>query len=103
MPVGTDGGVSNPGVSVSGMDEANLHGIIYYIKNFKRIGRMCAHTYVDLSKVHGMYHQQDMEESHKKPKVVPNFDPRDWPKTLETVEEYKRALCVVDGQPPDMG
>ena len=28
-----------------------------------------------------------MEESHKDPEVGPTVDPRDWPKTLETVEE----------------
>ena len=39
-----------------------------------------------------------MEESHKDPKVVPTIDPRHWPKTLETVEEYIRVFCGVDGQ-----
>ena len=50
-----------------------------------------------------MYHQRDMEESHKEPKVVPTVGTRDRPKTLETVEEYIRGFCVVDRQPLSYG
>ena len=91
--------MSNPGVSVSAMVEANLQSMIYYIKHFKNIGRTFTHADVELSKVRAMYHHRDMEESHKDPKVVPPVDQRDWPKTLETVEEYIRGFRVVDGQP----
>ena len=66
-PVGTTGGVSNPGVAVSEMAEANLQRMIYYINHFKRIGRTCTHADAELSKVRAMYHQRDMEESHKEP------------------------------------
>ena len=45
-----------------------------------------------------MYHQRDMEESHKEPKVVPTVGTRDRPKTLETVEEYIRGFCGVYGK-----
>ena len=76
-PGGTIGGLSNTGVAVSEMAEANLQGMIYYIKHFKRIGRMFTHADVELSKVHEMYHQRDRGESHKDPKVVPTIDPRD--------------------------
>ena len=86
-PGGTTGGLSNTGVAVSAMDEANLQGMIYYTKYFKRIGRTCTHIYVEISKVHAMNHHQDMKESHKDPKAVPTVDPRDCPKPLETVEE----------------
>ena len=85
---GTTGGVSNPGVTVSVMADANLQGMVYYINQFKRIGCTRTHAYVDLSKIRAMYHQRYMEESHKDPEVVHTIDPRDWPKTLETVEEY---------------
>ena len=85
------------------MDEANLQGMIYNIKHFKRIERTCTHTYVDLSKVRAMYHHQYMEEAQKDPKVVPAVNPRVCPKTLETVEEYKRGFHGVEGQPLSMG
>ena len=49
-PGGNAGGVSNPGVAVSAISEANLQGMIYYIKHFKRIGRTCTHADVELSK-----------------------------------------------------
>ena len=83
-------GVSNPGVEVSAMDKANLQGMIYYIKHFKRIGRMCTYTDVELSKFCTIYHQRDVEEVHKYLKVVPNFNPRDCPKTLKTMKDYIR-------------
>ena len=73
-PGGTTGVVSNPEVAVSEMVEANVHGIIYYIKHFKKIGRTCTHADVDLSKVRDMHHQWDMEEFHKDPIVVPTVD-----------------------------
>ena len=50
---------------MSVMDEANLQGMIYYIKHIKRIGRICTHDDVELAKVRAMYNQGDMEESHK--------------------------------------
>ena len=95
--------MSNPGVSVSDMAEANLKDIIYYIKHFKMIVHTCTHIDVDLSKVHSMYHQWDMEEYHKEPKVVPTVDLRDWRKTLETVEKYIRGFCGVYWQPLSYG
>ena len=73
---GTIGGVSNTGVSVSEMAEANVQGMIYYIKHFKSIGYTCAHAYVELSKARAMYHQWEMEGAHKEPKVVPTVNPR---------------------------
>ena len=85
-PGGFSGGVPNLGVVVPAMSEANLQGMIYYINHFKSIGRTFSLADVDLSKVRDMYHQRDMKEVHKDPKVVPTVYPRDWPKTLEKVE-----------------
>ena len=96
---GTEGGMSNPGVAESAMDEANLQVMIYYINKFKRIGHTCTHAYVELAKVWVIYHQRDMEESHKDPEVVLTIDPKECPKSLETVEEYTRGFQEVDGQP----
>ena len=50
-----------------------------------------------------MYHQRDMVEAHKEPEVVPTVDPRDWPKTLETVEEYMIESHTVYGKPLSYG
>ena len=70
MPGGTTRRVSNTGVVVSAMGEANLQGMIYYIKHLKRIGRTCTHANVDINKVRAMYHQRDMEEAQKDPEVL---------------------------------
>ena len=66
----------NPGVAVSAMSDVNLQGMVYAIKRFKRIGRMCTHANFELSKVRAMFHQRDTEETHKDPKVVPSVNPR---------------------------
>ena len=86
-PGGTIGGVSNTGVVFLAMAEENLQGMICYIKNFKRIGSTCMHFDVELTNVRAMCHHQEMEEDHKYPEVVPTFEPKEWTKTLETVEE----------------
>ena len=96
IPRGTTGGMSSPEVSVSVMAEENLQGMIYYIKYFKIIGRTYTHADIEIYKVRAMYHQRDMEEVHKDPEVLPTVNPREWPKTLETVEEYIRGFLVVD-------
>ena len=48
------------------------------------------HADVELEKDHTIYNHRDMKEAHKDPEVVPAFNPKDWPKILETVEEYIR-------------
>ena len=58
---GNTGVVYNPWFEVSEMAEANLQGMIYFIKNFKRVGRICTHANVDLAKVRTIYHQRHME------------------------------------------
>ena len=90
-------------VAVSEMAEAKLQGMIYYIKKFKRIGHTSTHADFELSKVHTMCHQRDMEESHNDPEMVPTVNPRDWPKTLKTLEYYIRLFRGVDGQPLSYG
>ena len=53
--------MSNPGVAMSEMAEANLQEMIYYIKHVKKIGRTYTHANVELAKVRAMYHQRDMD------------------------------------------
>ena len=69
--------MSNPGVAVSEIFEANLQLMIHYIKHFKIIGCTCTHADVDIDKFRAMYHQQEMEEAHKYPEVVPTINPKD--------------------------
>ena len=66
--------------------------MIYYIKQFNRIGCTCIHANADPDKFRAMYHQWDMEESQNDPEVVPTVNPKDLPKTLEMVEEYIRGF-----------
>ena len=98
-PGGNTGGVPNNGVAVSETTEADLQVMIYYIKHFNSIGRTFIHSDIDLDKVNAMYHHQYMEEAQKDPELVPTFDPKYWPNTLETVEEYIRGFLVKYVQP----
>ena len=77
--------------------------MIYYIKNFKRIGRTCTHANIEIAKIRAIYHQQYTEEAHKDPEVVPTQGPKEWTKTLETAEDYIRGFRGVDGQPLSYG
>ena len=40
----------------------------------------------------------NMEETHKDQEFLPTVDPKDWPKTLEMMEEYIRGFWVVYGK-----
>ena len=60
---------------------------------------MCTHADVELFEFRAMYNQRDMEEDHKDPEVVPTIYPREWPKTLGTVEDYIIGFHGVYGQP----
>ena len=64
---GTAEEVSNSGVVVSSMAEANLQGTIYYIKNSKRIWRTCMHDDIDKAKICMIHYPQDMEEAQEDP------------------------------------
>ena len=86
--VGTTGRVSNPGVVISEMAEANLQGMIYYIKHFKKTGSTYTHADVDITKVCAMYHHKDMEESQNEPEVVLSVNTKECLKNLEIGEEH---------------
>ena len=91
-------GVSNTGVAVSAMAEANLKVIIYYFKHINRIGRTSTHDNVEISKVCVIYHKRYMEEAHNELEVVPTFDPKGCSNNLKTVEELIRGFRRVDGK-----
>ena len=91
-------GVSNTGVEVPVMADANQQGMIYYINHFKNIVRTCTHADADLYKVPTMYHQRYIEEAHKDSKVVATAIPRDCPKTFKTVENCIRGFRGVYGK-----
>ena len=91
--------MSSPGVAVSAMAESNLQRRINYIKHFKRIGRTCIHTDVELSEVLQIYYNRYMEYAHKQPELLHTIYPREFPRTLETVEECVRGFCGVYEKP----
>ena len=58
---GMQWGVYNTEFVLSEIGEANLQGMIYYIKNSKRIGRTCTHANVELDKFRAVYHHREIE------------------------------------------
>ena len=54
---------------------------------------------MELTQVCKLYHQHDMDESHKEPNVVPTAKPKDWPNNLEMVVEYISGFSGADGHP----
>jgi hypothetical protein len=43
--------------------------------------------------------QHDTEKNHTNPDTLPAIDSKDWPKTMEAVEEYLRQFCEVNDVP----
>ena len=80
-------GGGDDGKAVSAIAEANLKTMVYYIKHQARISRTVNFASVTLQKVRKLKRQQELEKKHEDPEVRPDIDPKNWPKTLESVIE----------------
>ena len=92
-------GGGDAGQVVSAKAEANLKMMVYYIKHQDRISRTIAFADVLLNKVRKMKRQAELEKKHKDPEERPEIDPKNWPKTLESVIEWFAGHRGVDDHP----
>ena len=92
-------GGGDDGKAVSAIAEANLKTMVYYIKHQARISRTVNFASVTLPKVRKLKRQQELEKKHEDPGVRPDIDPKNWPKTLESVIEWFGGFRGVDDHP----
>lgn len=98
-PGGTNAaGVADPGTKVSARAEDNLKLAVYYVKHQDRVSRNVNVGSITLAAVRKLVKQRETENSHTDPDT-PAIDSKDWPKTIEAVEEYLRQFRGINGVP----
>ena len=71
---------------------------LYFIKHLDRVSRYVTFRNVTLAGVSKLAGQHEMEEYAMEGSVItPMVHTKDWPKTLESVEEYLFTFCGVNG------
>ena len=100
-PGGTDAaGNRNPGTKVSAQAQINFGLMCYYIAHRSlRVDRNVTFAAVTLVAVKKMKPQQQLEANVKDPTTAPTVDFKNWPKTMENLEQYFRQHRGVDGGP----
>jgi hypothetical protein len=99
-PGGTNAaGAADPGTKVSARAEDNLKLAIYYVKHQDRVSRTVNIGDITLTNVRKLIKQRDTEKNHTDPDTTPAIDSKDWPKTMEAVEEYLRQFRGVNDVP----
>ena len=89
QPGGVNGaGNANPGISVSAMAKANLKRMIYELHHVARCSWPIVWGDITLVSTCKLVRQAKMEDSHKDPVTLPTIEPKNWPKTFDTIDEY---------------
>ena len=68
-----------------------------FLKHKVRNRRVKVATYTTLDNVRLLRELKEIEKEHKDPVVSPVIDSKNWPKTMETLEEYLRGHIAVKG------
>lgn len=98
-PGGMVGGAADPGIKVSARAKENLKLAIYYIKHQDRVSRDVVIGSITLANIRLLMKQRDTEKDHTDPDTQPKIDGKDWPKTIEAIEEYLRQFRGTNGVP----
>ena len=85
-------GGGEDGVPVAHTAESNTKLLCYYLRHQKRRSLAPNHTNMTLVNIRRLRPLRDQEKDHKEPKA-PEIDDKDWPRTIESIEEYL-AECL---------
>ena len=91
--------VVNLGIQVSLRAENNLKLASFFLKHKVRTGRVVVATNITLDNVRLLRELKESKKEHKDPVVSPMIDAKNWPKTIENLEEYLRGHIGVKGVP----
>ena len=88
--VGQPAAIPNPGLSVSLRAENNLKLACYFIRYRGRTSRTCDPSDITLANVRSLRGHKEWEEQHEDLEA-PEINPRDWPRTIDSLEEWLRG------------
>ena len=87
--------IQNPGVPVNLRAESNLKLLSFYLRHQVRISRGVTVANITLESIRSTRELREFESSYSNPDDPPTIHTKDWPKTMESIEEY---LCSVLGE-----
>jgi hypothetical protein len=85
-------GGGEDGTTVTHTAESNVKLLCYYLRHQKRRSLAPVHTNMMLVNIRRLRSLRDQEKDHKEPKA-PEINDKDWPRTIESIEEYL-AECL---------
>ncbi|KAI2493825.1 hypothetical protein MHU86_20706 [Fragilaria crotonensis] len=94
-PGGAAGGaanIPNPGVPVNQRAEGHLKLLAFYLRHQARISRTVTVAQVTLEAIRTVRELREFESTYKNPDDLPTINAKDWPKTMEAIDEYLRSV-----------
>ena len=91
--------VANLGLKVSLRAEINLKNARFLLKHKARTVRVTVATDITLDNVRLLREIKEREKEHTDSLVSPVIDAKNWPKIMESLEEYLRGHIGVKGVP----
>ena len=91
-------GTRNYGHSVNMIGQRNVAAMCFLAKHMlHRLDRPLTHADIQMTNVNKARAMQVQEMNHSDPAVVPVFDAKNWPKTMELLETYIGGYRAQDG------
>ena len=84
--------IANPGVSVNQRAETHLKLLAFYLRHQARVSRVVQPADVTLDAIRTVRELREFESTYKKPEDLPSINAKDWPKTMEAIDEYLRSV-----------
>lgn len=91
---GQPGEIPNPGIPVSLRAENNLKLMCYFLRHKERTSRAVTAADVTLANVRTLREHHDWEKNHKDVEA-PEINAKDWPRTIDAIEEWLRGCLGV--------
>lgn len=83
--------IQNPGVSVNQRAEGHLKLLSFYLRHQARVSRTVTAVDITLETIRSVRDLREFESTYKAPTETPTINAKDWPKTMESIEEYLRS------------
>jgi hypothetical protein len=95
-PVAHGSPIPAPGVQVNLRAQGHLKLLVFYLCHMERVSRTVTVASITLDVIRAVRELQEFELSYKVPDLdPPTINAKDWPKTMESIEEYLRSILGV--------
>jgi hypothetical protein len=85
--------IANPGVQVNQRAEGHLKLLAFYLRHQDRVSRTINAPDLTLAVIRTVRELREFESTYKAPTGdPPSINAKDWPKTMESIEEYLRSI-----------